>query len=142
MGTPKSKFRFGLPSLLLIMVVTTHYAPDLMGSFYKGAEVPAAKAWQLVMRGFEASLLYLIVWSLIPFRPVVIRLAGSLVCGWGFVESIQIPACRLAYAMTSPPANDTKLYAGLCDYATGVPIYMGTLLLVLLLFAFQYTNKK
>ena len=92
--------------------------------------------------GGEASLLYLIVWSLLPFRPVVVRLAGSVICAWGFVESIQIPACRLAYEMTRPPAVDSKLYAGLCDHVSGLPIYMGTLLLVLLLFALQYTNDK
>lgn len=131
-----------LPSLLLVMVVVTHYAPDLIGSFYPGAEIASAKAWQLVLRGFEATLLYLIVWSLIPWKPVITRIAGAAVCAWGAVESIQIPLCRLSFDMTKPPSSDTKLYAGLCDAATGIPVYMGTMILVLLVFAFQYTKNK
>lgn len=132
---------FGLPTLLLVMVFATHYTPDLIGNFYPGREVAAAKAWQLALRGSEAALLYLIVWSLVPFRPVVVRLAASVMCGWGFVESIQIPACRLAYDMTRPPSLDSKLYAGLCDHATGLPVYMLTLLTVLAIFALNYTRK-
>lgn len=121
---------FGLPSLLLIVVAITHLAPDLMGSFYPGREVPAAKAWQLVFRGGEAFLLYLIVWSLVPWKPVIVRIACSVACAWGAIESLQISVCRAAFDMTRPPAEDTELYKGLCNYVTGFPIYGITMVII------------
>ena len=134
--------RHGLQSLLLVIVFTAHYAPDLLGDFYPGREVAAARAWQLVLRGVEATLLYLIVWTLVPYRPFVPRYAASLACSWGVFESVQIPLCRLPYAMDRPPSIDTKLYSGLCDHVTGTPVYMATLYVVLIAFALNYTKNS
>lgn len=121
----------GLPSLLLVIVAITHTAYDLLGGFY-AHPLRAAAAWHHVLRAFpEATLLYLIVWSLIPWRPIGVRIAGSLVCAWGALESFQIAACRVVYPMDQPPPK-TPLYSGLCDVVTGWPIYMLTLGVVLL----------
>jgi hypothetical protein len=125
-----------------VLVIVTNYVPDLIADFYPPeVEMAAVRAWQLVARGFQAFILFLMVWALLPWKPKEARLAGSLAAGWGAVESIQIPMCRLAYDMTQRPQADTQLYKGMCDHVTGWPIYMGTLLLVLLIFAFQYTKR-
>jgi hypothetical protein len=122
---------FGLPSLLLVIVAITHTSYDLIGSFYENP-VRAAATWHHVLRAFpEATLLYLIVWSLIPWKPISVRIAGSLICAWGALESFQIAACRVVYPMDQPPPK-TELYAGLCDAVSGWPIYMLTIAVVLL----------
>jgi hypothetical protein len=133
---------YGLQSLLLVLVIAVHYMPDHIGSLYHGRELAAAKAWQLVFRGAEAMLLYLIVWSLVPHKPVIPRYAASLACAWGAFESIQIPACRLQFAMDRPPSEDSRIYAGLCDHVTGLPIYMSTIYVVLIALALNYTKKR
>ena len=69
-----------------------------------------------------------------------VRLAVSTVCAWGALEEAQTAVCMAANGFGGKVA--TAPYAGLCDAVTGLPIYMGTLLLVLLLFALQYTNDK
>jgi len=122
---------FGLPSLLLVIVAITHTSYDLIGSFYENP-VRAATAWHHVLRAFpEATLLYLIVWSLIPWKPIGVRVAGSLICAGGALESFQIAACRVVYPMDQPPPK-TALYTGLCDVVSGWPIYMLTVVVVLL----------
>ena len=122
---------FGLPSLLLVLVVLTHYSYDLIAGFYAN-QLAAAKAWHSVLRAFEATLLYLVVWSLVPQKPTAVRYAAAAACSWGAFESVQIAACRLQYPMDRPPP-DTALYTGLCDAATGLPIYMMTVFVVLLI---------
>ena len=130
---------FGLPSLLLLIVALTHIAPDLIGSLYPEAnQVRAATAWHSVLRAVEATFLYLIVWLLIPWTPVVVRIAGSVVCAWGAAESFMIAGCRLQFPMSQPPPK-TTLYTGLCDVATGWPVYMVTIGLVL---AVSFIKKK
>lgn len=122
----------GLPTLLLVMVVVTHYGYDIVGGLYEGREIPAATAWHGVFRAFEAVLLYLIVWSLVPWRPVVVRYGCALVCAWGALESLQIAVCRLQFPMDRKPPP-TELYTGMCDVVTGWPVYMLTVLLVLVI---------
>lgn len=122
---------FGLASLLLVCVMITNYVPDLIGSFYVGREVPAAKAWQLVFRGLQACFLFMAAWYLVPWKPALRRVACAVACAWGFFESVQVVFCRLAFDMTRPPPQDTRLYTGLCDIATGLPVYMGTLLTIM-----------
>lgn len=124
---------FGLPSLLLLIVAVTHIAPDLIGNLYaEPNQVRAATAWHSVLRAFpEATLLYLLVWLLIPWRPIVLRLAASLVCAWGASESFMLAGCRLQFPMDRPPPK-TELYTGLCDVATGWPVYMVTIGVVLI----------
>jgi hypothetical protein len=124
---------FGLPSLLLAIVAVTHVAPDLIGSLYTtDSQVRAATAWHSVLRAFpESTLLYLIVWLLMPWEPKPARIAASLVCAWGAAESFMIAGCRLQFPMDRPPPK-TELYTGLCDVATGWPVYMLTIAVVLL----------
>jgi len=124
-----------LPSILLFCVAFTHMSYDLIGGYYENP-VRAAAAWHHVLRAFpEATLLYLIVWVLLPWEPIVSRLAGSAICAWGALENFQIAACRLQYPMGQPPPK-TELYTGLCDLVTGWPIYMLTIASVLLVVCF------
>lgn len=118
---------FGLPSLLLLIVAVTHMGYDPIATLYPDEnQLAAAKAWQHVLRAFpEATLLWLTVWLLIPWNPIAVRLGGSIVCCWGALESFKIAACRLQFPMDrKPPA--TPLFGGLCDTATGWPIYTMT----------------
>lgn len=122
---------FGLPSLLLLIVLLAHYGADPIGGMYEPArQLAAAKAWRYVLGGVEVSLLYLIVWSLVPWRPLAVRYAASLVCAWGALEGAQIAACRLQFPMDRAPPS-TALYTGLCDLITGWPVYVLTCLLVI-----------
>jgi len=128
-----------LPSLLLIVVVLAHASYDVIGSFYPDP-VAAGKAWAYVLRGFEATMLYLIVWLLLPWEPISTRIAGSVVCAWGALESFQISACRLQFPMGQPPPS-MKPFTGLCDTVTGAPIYMVTITIVLLISFLRQPRK-
>jgi hypothetical protein len=127
-----------LPSLLLVLVVITHYSYDLIASFYAN-QLAAAKAWHSVLRAVESTVLYLAVWSLVPLKPAAIRYAAALACTWGAAESAQIAACRVLYPMDRPPP-DTPLYSGLCDKATGLPLYMMVITAILLVAVLRKTN--
>jgi hypothetical protein len=127
---------FGMPSLLLVMVAVVHYGGDPIGGLYAdlgdpGRALRAANAWASVMRAVEASLLYLAVWWLFPWKPIVARLAAATACAWGVFESASIAICRLHFDMTHPPPSP-PLYRGMCDAATGFPVYMLTVCAVLL----------
>lgn len=127
----------GLPTLLLLLVVGTHYGYDLAASFYP-SPAEAGRALFYIFRGIEGTMLYLIVWSLTPFEPRAARLAVSTMCAWGALESIQTSLCRIAIGVTNNV--NSKPYSGLCDLVTGLPVYMGTLLIVLVIFAYQRTK--
>lgn len=114
-----------LASLLLVVTGGTHYGYDLLAGFYPHPD-EAARAWFYVLRGVEGTVLYLLVWRLTPYRPLAVRYGASLVCAWGALESIQTSICRLAIGIEATP--ETSLFTGLCDIATGWPVYMLTLL--------------
>ena len=135
----KAAADFFLPSLLLIVVVLAHASYDVIGSFYPDP-VSAGKAWAYVLRGFEATMLYLIIWLLLPWEPISTRIAGSVVCAWGALESFQISACRLQFPMGQPPPI-VKPFTGLCDTVTGAPIYMITITVVLLISFLRQPRK-
>jgi hypothetical protein len=128
---------FGLPSLLLVLVVTTHYGYALIANAYADPLV-ASKSWHSVLRAVESTVLYLAVWSLTPREPVGVRCATAIACIWGAAESAQIAGCRLAFPMGQPPPG-VSLYTGLCDTATGLPIYMLTVSIVLLVAVLRKT---
>lgn len=137
------EFKRGLASLLLVVVFAANYVPDIIaGTYEEDSQIPAARAWEYVFFGAQDAIMFLIAWALVPYKPRERRYASSLVCAWGFYEAIQRPACRLAYAMDRPSSEDTKLYAGLCDHVTGIPVYMATLYVVLIAFALNYTKKR
>ena len=131
--------KLAIPSLLLLIVVLTHASYDVIGSFYPDP-VAAGKAWAYVLRGFESTMLYLIVWLLLPWEPISTRIAGSVVCAWGALESFQISACRLQFPMGQPPPS-VKPFTGLCDTVTGAPIYMATITIVLLISFLRQPRK-
>lgn len=120
-----------------MLVITTHLGYDVLASFYKDY-ARASAGWFYVLRGVEGTVLYLIVWSLTPWNPKHVRLAVSAACAWGALEEFQTAACRLSLGFTKVP--EPGPFHGLCDLVTGWPIYMLTLLAVLLIFALQ--NRK
>lgn len=114
----------GLGSLLLVLIVTTHYAPALLGSLY--ADPPAAtRAWFYVLRGIEGCVLFAAVWAREPYYPAHIRYGVALACTWGMFEEAETAVCRLAVGIERKA--EVPLFAGLCDAVTGYPIYMLTL---------------
>ena len=129
----------GLASLLLLIVVVTHYGYEPIAGMYADPG-HAARAIFYFLRGVEGTLLYCIIWAMTPWKPAHARLAVSVVCAWGALESAQTAICRAAIGFGS--AAETKPYAGLCDVVTGWPIYMGTMFVVLIAFALNYTKKK
>lgn len=131
---------FGLPSLLLVVVALAHVGYDPIGSLYEHPRA-AAIAWHSVLRAIEATALYLVVWSLTPWTPAVVRYGVSAACAWGALESAQIAACRLALPMDRPPPK-VPLYTGLCDVVTGWPIYLLTALVVLAIAVLAPTRKR
>ncbi len=139
----KSALRhFGLASLLLLMVAITHIAYSGIATLYD-EPLRAAKAWHSVLRAFpESTLLYLMVWNLTPWEPISRRLGVSLVCFLGACASFQIAMCRVAFPMDKPPPA-LELDQGMCDKATGLPIYMLILgAIVVLLVTFLMKRKK
>ena len=129
----------GLPTLLLVMIVGTHYTYDIIAMYYTDPHA-AARAVFYVLRGIEGSILFLIVWALTPFRPLYLRLPISILCAWGALEEAQTAVCRLSVGIENN--INTGQYHGLCDVVTGLPIYMATLLIVLLVFVWQFTGEK
>lgn len=129
----------GLATLLLFLVIGTHYTYDLIAAYYPDPH-SAARAIFYVLRGVEGSILYLIVWALVPLRPMHVRLSCSTVCAWGALEEAQTAICRASVGITNNPS--TGQYHGLCDFVTGIPVYMLTLLAVVLVFVWQSTKDN
>lgn len=117
--------------MLLIVVATAHLGYDPISSLYEHP-LAAAKAWHSVLRALESTVLYLTVWALTPWKPLLLRYGVSAVCAWGALESFQIAACRLALPMDRPPPNVPN-GASVCDAVTGWPIYFFTAAVILLL---------
>lgn len=115
-----------LPSLLLVLVVATHYGPDLLASYYPDPGA-ASRAWFYVARGVEGAALFMAVWwlSCRAAAGQAVRCGIALACAWGALEEAQTAACRLAIGIDR--RADPGLFAGLCDFATGHPVYMLTI---------------
>lgn len=134
----------GLASLLLVLVAFTHYAPDLLASFYSDPQ-RAARALFYVARGIEGTVLWCVLWwVLTPYR--IRSTAGSwgvaVACYWGAFEEAQTAICRLAVGIERAPSP--TLYAGMCDVLTDQPVYMLTLSVVcvsLMMLLRQHHNK-
>ncbi len=101
----------------------------------------AARNAHSVLRAFEATALYLIVWALVPWKPLKVRYAASLLCACGALLSFQIGACRLAFPLDkpSPPVADGQ---GLCDLATGLPVYKMTLGAIMFAILLAWMRRK
>lgn len=128
----------GLPSLLLVIVVLTHYGGDLLATMYLD-QAAASRAWFYVLRGLEGGLLFLIVWSLTPVQPLAVRYGASLACAWGALEEFQTAACRLAIGIDQ--TAESGLFRGLCDVVTGWPVYMLTITSALLVAALRFQRQ-
>lgn len=117
-----------LASLLLALVVMTHYAPAILGSLYADAGA-ATRAWFYVLRGIEGAALFGLVWALAPRKPAHVRYGIALACAWGMLEESQTAVCRLAVGIERRVT--VPIFGGLCDVATGWPVVVITLLLVM-----------
>ena len=129
----------GLASMLLIAVVIAFYAYDPLASTYPDKDT-AARNLQYVFSGLLKVLLFCTVWALAPWKPVSVRIGTSAACGWGAIESFQESACMMSIGIQYD-APTPGLYRGLCDIVTGWPVYMGTMVLVLLIFAYQFSKR-
>ena len=126
--------------MLLISVAIAFYWYDPIASMYQDKDT-AARNIGYVFSGLLKALLFCTVWALTPWSPLSVRLGVSLVCGWGAWESLLESACMMAIGIQNEPPT-TGLYRGLCDVATGIPIYMPTLLMVVLVFAWGASRKR
>jgi hypothetical protein len=99
-------FLFGLAAL-------THLMPGVLASTFGHSQA----AWEYVWYGVEAAGLWAYLGGKIGSKG---GLGLTLVCLWGYFESIQ-RSCRLAFPMNQPPP---KLLPGqnLCDVAIGLPM--------------------
>jgi hypothetical protein len=117
-----------LASLLLVLVVTTHYAYAPLSEFY-GNPQAASKAIFYILRGVEGFILYAVVWSLSRGG-----IAVALACGWGMLESAQTSICRMAIGIERTATASP--YSGLCDVVTGLPVYALTMVAALIVASF------
>ena len=128
-----------LSSLLLVLVLGTHYAPDVLADFY--SDPPrAVRALFYVARGIEGAALFAIVWALAPRKPLGAYIGVTLACCWGVIEEAQTAACRLSIGIENTAS--ASRFSGLCDAATGLPIYALTMFGALALAAFAQEAGK
>lgn len=128
-----------LSSILLALVATTHYAPALLGSLYAD-QAAATRAWFYILRGVEGCVLYLAVWWLAPHRPIYARYGVALACAWGAIEEAETAVCRLAVGIERKA--EVPLFSGLCDQWLGAPVYVLTLVAVLLVLSAIVGREK
>lgn len=129
----------GLATLLLVLVLGTHYAPELLADLY-GDPAKAARALFYVARGIEGSVLFATVWALAPRKPRGAFVGITLACCWGALEEAQTAVCRLSIGIANTATAGR--FSGLCDAATGLPIYALTMFLALALAAFSQEAGK
>ena len=115
-------------ALLVALVGLVHYGYEPMAELYQDQRA-AARAIFYVFRGVEGTALWLIVWRLANKGTRAYRVGLGLVCGWGALENAQTAVCRLALGVGE--AVSPSAYRGLCDVATGLPVY-GVMCLVAL----------
>lgn len=127
-----------MPSLLLVLVVLTHYAPALLGGYYEDSAA-AERAWFYILRGVEGTVLWLYIWVRTPYKPLRVRYGVALACAWGALEEAQTAACRLSFDIERRP--EPGPFQGLCDLATGWPIYMLTLSVALIVATLAVREK-
>lgn len=128
-----------LASVLLVLVAMTHYGYDLLAQAFDDAEA-AARALFYVLRGIEGFALFGVVWMLAPRRPRPAYIGLSLACAWGMLEEAQTSVCRLAQGIQNVVSPGP--FRGLCDVVTGLPIYMLTAGLVLVVASFAQEVDK
>lgn len=124
----------GLAPLLLVLVACTHYGYDIIATGYPDP-ASAARVWFYILRGIEGTALFFIVLSLVPPMPRRPWLSIAVPCIWGAIEEAQTSVCQLAVGINWD--GDTGLFRGLCDVASGIPMYVGTALIVFFVFALK-----
>lgn len=129
----------GLPSLLLVLVAVTHYGPPFLAGLYPDPD-SVVRAWFYILRGIEGALLFCVVWALAPHTPTFMRYGVALTCAWGALEEAQTAICRAAIGIEKKA--QVGLFEGLCDVATGWPIYMTVVSLVLVACTLSFYKDK
>lgn len=109
-----------------------HYGTDIIAGFYEH-QPQAAKAWGYVGQQIEAMLAFLTILLLSPQLAII----GL----WGFVERGENAVCRLAFPMGAPPPK-TEPMQGLCDVATGLPVYSISLSILLVATIIWYSRIR
>ena len=129
-----------MPALLLILAAAAHLLPEHVAAWTGGT----LAAWSYVAYGVEAAALWALAFAAAPAlcgarRAAVV--AAQAVCVWGFFESAQRAACRLALPMDQPPP---KMAPGqnICDVATSMPLSLLSLVAALALVVVSSMSKK
>ena len=102
-----------LGALLLLTICITHYGYDPLCTL-----VPAlagqAKGLFYVLRGFEGTILFAVIWRLQPILWPV--------CAWGATEEAETAVCRLSVGFPASPTGSS--WNGLCSDLTHWPLSM------------------
>ncbi len=97
-----------LAAFLLLLILATHYLPDVLALQYEDQDA-ASRIIFYRLRGMEGAALFAALGFLIR-RPLV-----QLACGWGFAEELQTATCSLDGAR--------EMFTGLCGkepYLAGI----------------------
>lgn len=110
---------------LILLIALGHLLPGVLAALFNHSQA----AWESVGYGIESGGLWAYVSGKRDLALPGQQTTFSLLCLWGYFESLQRPICRLAFPMDRPP----KLLPNqnLCDAATGLPLTYLSLLLAL-----------
>lgn len=106
-----------LPGIWFVVLLSTHYGIDALCAVY-GVGPQGTRAWNYVGGQVEMTLAF----------ATMAWLAGRVswlipLCLWGVIEHTESVVCRLVFPMDKPPPETGDL-EGLCDVASGLPIYV------------------
>jgi hypothetical protein len=122
-----------LPALLLLLIASVQYVPDLLEFSYPNPDA-ARKVLYYIARSFEGAIQYaviaLMVWWGRPKEasrskdaaPITTALLVVVVCAWGAIEHLQAGVCRLSIGIANKTPAGSAL-TGLCDHLTALPMY-------------------
>jgi hypothetical protein len=129
-----------MPALLLILAAAAHLLPEHLATWAGGTQA----AWYYATSGAEAAALWALAFAAAPAvcaAPRATVIAARAVCVWGFFESVQRSACRLALPMDRPPP---KMLPGqnICEVVTDLPLSLLSLAAALTLVVVSSMAKK
>lgn len=124
---------------LLLTLTVQGFGPKVLAPLWRD-QPRAEKAWGYVLDHAAAAVIAVLAMGLLSLVGKLAEAQGlnprkyaapmmSLLL-WCFVERAQGAGCRVLFAMDKPPPAVGPMQ-GLCDVATGLPIYLGTALAVL-----------
>ena len=104
---------------LLVLVALVHYGTGYLALAYPDPAA-AERALFYVAQGFKGCVLWAVIAALAPRTYKSTPLYA--VCTWGFVEDLQVGACRLALGIQNTPVLGD--WRGVCEVVTGRSVYV------------------